>query len=331
MMKTLAGDASWFEARMPWDDKYKKKESTLPSARAFELLGGFGDGGPVCPVGINLPNFQKLRETVGTKNFLLTNVLETGDEARTRTLFDEFIAAKEEREQALAFYKPRQLAMIALHEVTGHGSGKVSADLVGDPDKHLKEFASTLEEARADLVAHWFIGDPRLTELGVVSAGVTYEQEYTAMLAWSLIALRDVPDGDQFEEDHARAGHLIASYVIAKGGGELFSEGGKSYVRLTDVETAHRAVGELLSEIMRIKATGDYDAARKLVETYGIKFDPNLRDEVVSRARSLGLPERSAFAMPELELVQNKMGGVKDIQIVHPRDFKGQMLRFADH
>ncbi len=329
LMRSLAEDASWFEARMPWDDAYKKRNFTLPTARTFEVLCGTGDAGPRCPVGINLPNLQRLRGTIGTKNFLLTNVMETGAEERARLLFGEFLPTRWERERALALYDERRRAMVALHEVTGHGSGKVSPKLRGDPGEHLREFASAIEEARADLVALWFIGDAHLVELGLVPPELTREGAYTAYLAWSLIALRDVPVGDQFEEDHTRAGQMITRFIIDRGGAELEELDGKHYLRLVDVEVAHAAVGELLAELQRIRATGDRKAARRLVETYGLSFDPALRDEVVARVGPLNLPKRRAFIMPELELVTNRMGGVRDVRILYPGDFKGQMLRFA--
>jgi len=328
-MTALAGDAAWFEARMPWADEFKKHEFTLPTARAFEVLGGFGDGGPQCPWGINLPNFQHLRETIGTKNFLLTNVMETGAEERGRKILAEFLPTREQLESATAFYMQRTVALVALHEVTGHGSGKVSAAVGGNPDAYLKEFASTLEEARADLTAYWFIGDSHLVSLEVIPAGLSREGAYRAMLAHSIANLRDVPTGDRLEEDHARGGWMNANWIVAHGGAVDTVINGKNYRLLTDLDKAHEAVGDLLAEIMRIKATGDFIAARKLVETYGIRFDPNLRDEVRARLEPLGLPERVAFIMPELELVQNKMGGVKDVKISYPRDFKGQMVRFG--
>ncbi|MBM3327585.1 MAG: hypothetical protein FJY65_11545 [Calditrichaeota bacterium] len=329
-MQALAQDAEWFEQRMPWEERFKKTEFTLPTARAFSVLIGAGDGGPHCPAGINLPNDQRLRETVGTKNFLLTNVLETGSEDRARKLYQEFLPTEDERRIALAAYKSRLLALIAMHEVTGHGSGKADPSIPGDPADLLKEFSSTLEEARADLVAYYFIGDPHLIELGVHSPEVTREGAYRALMAGALVDLRDVPEGDQFEEDHARAGWLIANYILHKGVARLETIDGKRYYRLNDVETTRQAIGELLAEIQRIKATGDYNAAKKLVETFGMKFNPALRDEVVRRAKPLNLPERFAFIMPDLELVRNRMGGVEDVKIVHRGDFVKQMLEFGN-
>ena len=219
--------------------------------------------------------------------------------------------------------------MVALHEVVGHGSGKADSSIAGDPLDSLKEFASTLEEARADLVAWWFVGDSHLVELGIHSADVSRRGAYTAALAFELIDLRDVPEGDQYEEDHARAGHLINNAILSKGGARIEEIDGKRYCRLVDEEIAHQAVGELLTEIQRIKATGDYPSARKLVETFGIKFDPKLRDEVIARVKPLGVPDRIAFAMPEIEPVRNKMGGIKGFEIKYPKDFVGQMVRFG--
>ncbi len=326
MMKALATNAAWFEARMPWEDRFKKQEFTLPSAKAVKLLLGVAGEGPTCPSGINLPNDQNLRETVGTKNFMLTNVMGSGSFDRAKLLFAEFIPTEEERQLALKGYDSRRAAMVALHEVVGHGSGKVDSSIAGDG---LKEFASTLEEARADLVAWWFIGDPKLVELGMHGADVTRKSAYTSMFAFSLVELRDVPEGDQFEEDHARAGNLINSYIIAKGGAAIEMIDGKHYCRLVDEEKAYKAAGELLAEVQRIKATGDYLAAKRLVETYGIKFDTKMRDEVIARVKPIDVPDRLAFTMPEIEPVINKMGGIKGFEIKYPKDFVAQMVKFG--
>jgi dipeptidyl-peptidase-3 len=329
VMATLAENSPWFEQRMPWDDQLKKRDFTLPSARAFKVLFATGDGGPCCPVGINLPNDQTLRETVGTKNFLLTNVMQSGSEQRWRTLLDEFLSSPEERELALKHYSSRRSVMIGLHEVVGHGSGKATDESGKSHDGELREFGSTLEEARADLVAYWFIGDPHLIELGIIPEGDHRRAAYTGMMASALTELRDVPEGDQFEEDHARAGALIRNYVMEKGGGESFQLDGKRFYRLKDLDRAHQAVGELLAMLQKIKADGDYQAARDLIGKYGIKFEPELRDEVIRRAEKLDLPTKLAYAMPELVLNKNKMGGIKGVEITYPEDFVGQMLRFG--
>lgn len=329
-MSTLAQNAAWFEERMPWEDRFKKREFTLPTARAFKVLTATGDGGPHCPAGINLPNEQELRETVGTKNFLLTNVMGTGSIDRARKLMGEFLPTEAEREIALQAYDARRTLIVALHEVTGHGSGKVDPALQGDPNSHLREYASTLEEARADLVAYWFIGDPHLIELGIAPPEITRESLFTNLLTYGLIDLRDVPSGDQYEEDHARAGHLIINWIIANGGGRLEAIDGKNYIRLVDAEKAHQAVGSLLAEIQRIKGTGDYAAAKKLVETYGIRFDTKLRDEVLLRVKPLNIPDRIAFANPDVEPITNLMGAVKGFNLVAKRDFIGQMRRYGE-
>jgi len=330
MMRALATNAPWFEERMPWDDRYKKKEFTPPTAKAVKILLGVGGEGPHCPSGINLPNDQRLREEVGTKNFMLTNVMGSGSLDRAKLLFEEFMPTAEERQLALQGYDERRAALVALHEVVGHGSGKAKLDDGGDPSERLQEFASTLEEARADLVAWWFLGDPKLVELGVHSAMVTRKAAFASMLAFSLIDLRYVPEGDQLEEDHARGEQLVTNFIMARGGGKVEQIDGKHYARLIDEDAAHKAVGELLAMIQTIKATGDYAGAKSLVETYGLKFDPKLRDEVVARVKPLDVPDRLAFVMPEIEPVRNKMGGIKGFEIHYPKDFVGQMLRFGE-
>jgi len=329
-MRRLAENAAWFESRMPWEEKYKKSDFLPPQAKAVKQLLGVGGEGPRSPGGINLPNEQALRETVGTKNFLLTNVMNSGAKERVARLLDEFLPNTNERLSITSSLEEMRAALVALHEVVGHGSGKVSAQLKEDPDEHLREFASTLEEARADLVAYWFIGDPYLEEIGVVSGDVTRTDAYRMLLAYSLIDLRDVPEGDQYEEDHARAGHLISSYIIEKGGGRLETIEGKRYALLVGEAKAHQAVGELLAEIMRIKAEGDYEAGKLLVERYGMRIDPALRDEVVRRVKPLDIPDRIFFAMPEPTARRNRMGGIEEFKLHYPKDFRDQMLRFAE-
>lgn len=328
-VRALGQDAAWFEQRMPWDEKYRKHHFELPAARAVELVGGFGDGGPLSPCGVNLPNFQDLRQTIGTKNFIVTNVLAAGSVAEAQRWYQEFLPTTAEREAALRDWSARRLALVALHEVTGHGSGWVPSAPEVDPDARLGQYASTLEECRADLAAYWFIGEPHLVELGLVPRPLDWEGAFTAMLAGALMTLRDYPEGDRILDDHDRATWLAASYLLERGAARMESIAGKRYLRLVDAGVAREVVGELLAEIMRIKGTGDYPAARELVETYGVGFEPALRDEVVQRAGAVGFPRRKAFIMPELELVRNRMGGVKDVRVVYPRDFVGQMLKWG--
>jgi dipeptidyl-peptidase-3 len=221
--------------------------------------------------------------------------------------------------------------LTAMHEVIGHGSGKLGERVQASPAKFLKEYYSTLEEARADLMGLWNIWDPKLKELNLVQ-----EQDEIAKSMYDnaarapLTQLRRIPKGDTIEEDHQRDRQLIAHYIKDKTGAiEYFDKGGKTYVRVTDYQKMRQGVGQLLAELMRIKAEGDYDAIKKLVDTYGVHFDPKLRDQIVERFKKLNLPTYWAGVNAKLTLspVSGKTAPV--VTIGYPRDAVRQYLEYG--
>ncbi len=329
LMRGLAENAQYFEDRMPWEERYRKKGVEPPVASAVKVLTATGDAGPLCVGGVNLPNGQEFREKYGSKSIMLTNVLEAVRAARGSKLTDEFSFDEREQELKSRFAHEAGNLLIALHEVLGHGSGKVAEHLTEDPSAYLKEYYNTLEEARADLVALWHIGDERLRELGLSSGPEVAETLYRYYVTRDLTGLAAVPHGDQFEEDHHRGRHLIVSHLMEKGAVSIREREGRHYYVVDDLELMRTEIGGLLAELMRIKAEGDYEAIKGLVDRYGTKFDPVIRDEVVNRAREVGLPQRFPCVMPDVVPIPDEAGRITDVDIHYPRDFTEQMMSYS--
>ena len=333
-IQTIAEHAQWFEDRMPWDPRYRKPHVTGVTARAIEVVVETGDAGPVTPVGINLPNDQEIRELYGSKSVTLSNVTEAYDKSTPLSFRTEFAWDEAEVARAVRWGAFVSELTTNLHEVIGHGSGLVSESLRGMPEAALREQFSTIEEARADLVALYFIADPYLVDIGLVPPehhDEIVQAEYEAYARNALVQLRRVREGEQLEEDHMRNRQLIVYWLMAHTDaiGVAHREG-RTYYRLADAAACRAGVGRLLAEVQRIKAEGDYDAARTLVEAYGVHFDPAVRDEVVARVDRLDLPSYTAFVMPRLEVVRDGSGAITDVRIGYPLDFAAQMLEYSE-
>jgi dipeptidyl-peptidase-3 len=222
---------------------------------------------------------------------------------------------------------------VNMHEVIGHASGRVSERLRVDPSVTIGEYYSALEEARADLVALWFIGDKKLVELGLVAEGDRAEIERAAYEDYTrnaLAQLRRVREGERLEQDHMRNRQLIVHWLMENSDSiEVRRDNGKTYYVAVDMTEWKRGVGRLLAEVQRIKSEGDREAAADLLEKYGIKFDPELRDEVVERYEKLDRPSYAGFVMPELTAVRDAAGAIKDVKISYPMCLETQMLRWS--
>jgi dipeptidyl-peptidase-3 len=332
-IQTLAAHAKWFEDRMPWDPRYRKEEVSGVTARAIDVVIETGDSGPVTPVGINLPNDQAVREQYGSKSVSLSNVSDAYENSTPDSMRDEFSWTPDEAARAKRWGAFSQELTTEMHEVIGHGSGRMAEGVTAPPQTLLKECFSAIEESRADLVALYFLPDPKLVELGVVDAAdhddiVRTEFEYYARNA--LLQLRRVREGTQIEEDHMRNRHMIVSWLMAHTRAvEKRQRDGRTYFVMMDPAAFREGVGRLLAEVHRIKAEGDYAAAKALLDTYGVHFDPALRDEIVRRVDALQLPSYTAFVMPRLEPVQDSQGNVVDIAISYPCDLETQMLEYS--
>jgi dipeptidyl-peptidase III len=316
-MKQLADNAAYFEEKAPWDAKYKRQSFKLPVVKAVETLIETGDFS-VTTIGDNLPNENEIHEKYGSKNFLFMGSKRALEESAGKSAIAEFAGSPAEAERALKYGTEASDLLVAMHEVIGHGSGKLSERLNDNAPSYLKEYFSTLEEGRADLMALWNVWDPKLKELGLIS---NQEEVAKAMYDSSALVplqqLRRIPHGNTIEEDHERNRQLIAQYIADKvpGSIEQFTRDGKNYVHVADYQKMRQGVGMLLAELMRIKAEGDYDAIKALVDKYGVHFDPALRDQVLARYKKLNLPTYFAGVNAHLSADTSKTGEVKNVTI----------------
>jgi len=332
-IQRLAVEAQYFEDRMPWDDAYKKEDVTGITANAIDVVIETGDSGPVSPIGINLPNDLTVREEYGSKSVSLANVIEAYDMSSAGGFSGEFSWSEEEAARS------RQHASLAgelttnMHEVIGHASGRTAEGLETSPQELLKEQYSALEEGRADLVALYWIADPKLVELGLISAEDHDDvvlAEYEGYTRNALVQLRRMRDSEQIEEDHMRNRQMIIRWLMENTEAiEVRERDGKTYYVMVDRDAFRAGVGVLLGEVQRIKSTGDYEGAREIFESYGIHFDAALRDEIVARVDALELPSYTGFVQPRLEAIRDAEGNITDVEISYPLDLTTQMLEYS--
>jgi dipeptidyl-peptidase-3 len=332
-IQRLATHAQWFEDHLPVDPPFRKPQVQGISARAIEVVVETGDSGPVTPIGVNLPNDQRIREQYGSKSVSLSNVIEAYEESTLDSFREEFCWDAGEMERGKQWGRLASELATEIHEVLGHGSGRMADDVTVPPQDLLKEQYSALEESRADLVALYFIADPYLAELGLVPAehqADIVRAEYEAYARNVLVQLRRVRHGTQLEEDHMRNRQAIVNWLLTHTSAiEVRQREGKTYYVMTDAPAFQAGVGSLLREIQRIKSEGDYESARAFFETYGVNFDAALRDEIVERVDRLQLPSYTGFVMPRLEAVYDSAGAISDVQISYPMDLATQMLEYS--
>ena len=332
-IQKFADNAQWFEDHMPYEAKYRKPSVKGIVANAIDVVIETGDSGPVTPVGINLPNDQRIREDHGSKSVSLSNVREASDNATPASMRTEFAWTPEEAERTQKFGALAGELHTDMHEVIGHASGQQAAGFKGTPQEAIKEHFSALEEGRADLIGLYFLADPKLAELGIVRAAdqdAIVRAEYEAYARNAIVQLRRVREGTQIEEDHMRNRQMVIRWLMANTKAiEQRTRDSKTYLVLVDPKLFREGVGKLLAEVQRIKSEGDFAAAKTLFETHGIHFEAPLRDEIVKRVESLNLPSYSGFVMPKLTAVKGADGTITDVQISYPMDLTKQMLEFA--
>jgi peptidase family M49 len=292
-----------------------------------------GDSYPATPIGINLPNANWIRAAHGSKSVTIENITQAYDEASHGNGFnEEFVPDTAMRSLMDKYLFVTDNLHTDLHECLGHGSGKLLPGV--DPDA-LKAHGSTLEEARADLFALYYLADPKLIELGLLDSPDAYKaQFYKYILNGLMTQLMRIEPGKDVEEAHMRNRKLIAEWALEKGKPdnviELYKEGGKTYVRINDYERLRGLFGELLAEIQRIKSEGDYEAGRQLVETYAVKVDPQLHREVLDRYATLSIAPYKGFVNPRYTLVYDKDGNeIIDVKISYDEQYPEQMLRYS--
>ena len=330
----LAANAQWFEDHLPVDPRFRKPHVQGISARAIEVVFETGDSGPITPIGVNLPNDQRIREQYGSKSVSLSKVIDAYEKSTLDSFRHEFSWNDDEIDRAKQWGAFASELTTEIHEVLGHGSGRMIDGLQGQPQELLKEQYSALEESRADLVALYFVADPHLVTLGLVEADhhdAIIKTEYEGYARNALVQLRRVREGTQLEEDHMRNRQAIVHWLMAHTSAiAVRQRAGKTYYVLTDPAAFRAGVARLLAEVQRIKSQGDYEAAKTLFETYGVHFDAELRDEVVERVDLLKLPSYTGFVMPRLQAVYDGAGAIRDVEISYPCDLATQMLEFSD-
>jgi dipeptidyl-peptidase III len=315
LMRALADSAAYFEQKLPWDDRWKKpaEEAIPPKAYAVQVLTGAGRTGLVMPDGMSLPNDPSIRQQFGSKNFYLSNVVSARRSLGFESLIREFTYDPADLGDAESCSGPMWDAHLALHEITGHGSGKTS---IADWRASLREYGSTIEEARADVVALYLAWDPRAIEIGLVPEERCVEIHATNYVQAFPLALRMVREGDDIERDHLRAQSLIVQYAKERGAIEVIQSQRKYFLVVSDFGRWRHALETLLGELMRIKGVGDYDAAKQLVQKYGTKIVPEWREDALRRLEALQLPVRQAYLTPRLAPIRNESGQVIDARVV---------------
>ncbi len=330
--ETISANAQWFEDHSPIDPKFRKPEVKGVSAKVITAAMLAGDAYPATAIGINLPNANWIRAAHGSKSVTLENITEAYALASIGNGFnEEFVIDAPTAKLMDDYLYITDMLHTDLHECLGHGSGRLADGVDQDA---LKEHGATLEEARADLFALYYLADPKLIELGILDNPDAYKAEYYKyMLNGLMTQLNRIEPGKNVEEAHMRNRQLIAAWALANGRKdkvvELIKKNGKTYVKINDYRKLRDLFGKLLSEIQTIKSTGDYEAGRKLVETYAVKVDPKLHKEVLNRYAKLDIPPYRGFVNPVYTPVYDDKGEIIDINIDYTEGYADQMLRLS--
>ncbi len=328
----ISGNAQWFEDHSPMDDRFKKEQVKGVSAKVITAAILAGDLYPATAIGINLPNADWIRAKYGSKSVTISNITEAYNRAARGNGFnEEFMYGEEELALSAKYGDLTGMLHTDLHECLGHGSGKLLPGV--DPDS-LKAYGATIEEARADLFGLYYLGDAKLVELGLLPDAEAYKAEYYLYIMNGLLTqLVRIEPGNDVEEAHMRNRQLIARWVYEKGADgrvvELVRRDGKTFVKVNDYGKLRRLFGALLAEVQRIKSTGDHEAARELVERYGVKVDAALHAELLARYRKLNLAPYKGFVNPQYEAVRDVDGNIIDVKVTYGESFTEQMLRYS--
>ncbi len=331
--EVISSNAQWFESHSPVDPRFRKDVVKGVTAKVITAAILAGDAYPSTPIGINLPNANWIRAAHGSKSVTIENITQAYDEASHGNGFnEEFVNDTAMRALMNDYLFITDNLHTDLHECLGHASGRLLPGV--DPDA-LKAHGSTLEEARADLFALYYLADPKLIELGLIDNPEAYKAQYYKYILNGLMTqLMRIEPGKDVEEAHMRNRKLIAEWALEKGASEkvieLYKEGGKTYIRINDYQALRNLFGQLLGEIQRIKSEGDYEAGRLLVEKYAVKVDPQLHREVLDRYATLDIAPYRGFVNPVYTLVMDSDGTTPvDVNVDYTEGFAEQMLRYG--
>jgi dipeptidyl-peptidase-3 len=330
--RIITANAQWFEDNSPVQQQYKKEKVTGVAAKVINIAMLGGDCYPASPLGINLPNSNWIRKEVGSKSVSLANITHAHDITSLGNGFlEEFAADQAEVDRIKKYGSLADALHTDLHECVGHASGK----LAEGTDVHaLKNYASPLEEARADLFALYYIMDKKLLELGLLPDEDAAKASYDAYLRNGLLTqIVRIKPGKYIEEAHMRNRAAISHWVYEQGKAsnvvEIFKRGGKSYVRINNYSRLRNLFGEMLKEIQRIKSEGDYESGRRIIENWGVKIDQDLHAEILARYEKLNLAPYTGFVNPRLIPVFNGEGEINDVKVEYETDYLGQMLYYG--
>ncbi len=335
-MKVLSDNAQWFEDNSPLMDEHKKKNVVGVTYKVVNVAGEAGDASPSTPIGVNLPNANWIRAAIGSKSVSLGNITNAHNNAGSTERLKEFVHDAEELELEEKYGQLADKLHTALHEVIGHASGQLNLG-VGETKETLKNYASTLEEGRADLVGLYYLYSPKLQELGLVEdwkkvGKAAYDGYIRNGLMMQLIRLNL---GDNVEEAHMRNRQWVSAWAFEKGKIdnviEKVTRDGKTYFNINDYDKLHDLFGQLLRETQRIKSEGDYAAVESLVEGYGVKVDQAIHAEVLNRNKQFKSAPYSGFVNPVLVAEKNEAGEITAIKITQPKTFPEQMLAYSKH
>ncbi len=331
-IEAISKEAQWFEDNSPISAQHKKKNVKGISAKVITVVVESGDSSPSTPIGVNLPNATWIRKEYGSKSVNLGNIVHAYNLASSDEVLREFCYTTEEIELTKKYGNLSDDLHTDMHEVIGHASGQINPG-VGTPRETLKNYSSTIEEARADLVALYYILDNKLVTMGVMPTIDAGKAEYSKYIRSGLMTqLQRIKPGENIEEAHMRNRQLIAAWAFEKGKSENIIERknkeGKTFFVINNYEKLKTIFGEMLHDIQRITSEGDFDAARKLVETYGVKVDVELHKEVLKRFEKLHIAPYKGFINPVL-VPSFENGKFIDVKVEYPDDFTKQMLFYA--
>lgn len=330
--EVISGNAQWFENNSPVDPRFRKDKVKGVTAKVITAAILAGDSYPSTPIGINLPNANWIRAAHGSKSVTIENITQAYDEAAHGNGFnEEFVPDAAMRDLMDKYLFLTDNLHTDLHECLGHASGRLLPGV--DPDA-LKAHGSTLEEARADLFALYYLADPKLIELGLIDNPDAYKAQYYKYILNGLMTqLMRIEPGKDVEEAHMRNRKLVSEWCLAKGKDnkviELYEKDGKTYIRINDYPALRQLFGQLLGEIQRIKSEGDYEAGRDLVETYGVKVDPKLHQQVLDRYSHLNIAPYKGFVNPVYTPVADADGNIMDITVSYDEEYIPQHLRYS--